>query len=190
MWISVAECTLLSSALLVITTHAHLSFQIRYADSVSKVVRSRLLPCWGLPFLSLNLIKGAPSTVPIWTSSQEDSRSRRSFSARGQITFREGEFSHSKRMFHCFRFTTQCTMLLVFKVWDIAPMVTDFKTVVEDLPQEVPDVPWEVSVSLIPLQTSALVEVDPLSAWTANWVSATLIFVAILGSTDPQDHRY
>ena len=81
-------------------------------------------------------------------------------------------------------------MLLVFKVWDIAPMVTDFKTVVEDLPQEVPDVPWEVSVSLIPLQTSALVEVDPLSAWTANWVSATLIFVAILGSTDPQDHRY
>ena len=41
------------------------------------------------------------------------------------------------------------------------------------------------SVCLI-LQTSALVGVDPLSAWTANWVSATLILVAILGFTDPQ----
>ena len=47
----------------------------------------------------------------------------------------------------CFRFTTQCAALPVFEVRDIAPMVTDLKTVVEGLPQEVPGVLWEVSVS-------------------------------------------
>ena len=166
-------------------THAtHLSFQIRYADLVSKIVESRLLSCWGLPFLSLNLIKGAPSTIlPIWTSSQEDLWSHQSFSARGQISFHEGEFSHLKRMCSIVSISPHsaqrccCSKFGILHQWSLIlkPLWRTFhRKFLMFLGR---------SVCLI-LQMSALVGVDPLSAWTVNWVSVSLILVAILGFTD------